>query len=213
MAGRRACSSASPWLGTPRSIACRFLRTKPGDCVKFSPAARCLSIRPDCFIQLLISERRHAFHCFLCHLRRRPSCTPAHQRTCVLSCRLYPSLRMQQFVPLLRCIRTFRIFLIESKVQAYTPWRATGKGWPGIQTRDTCCKRLPAGTVLKRCRLAIRRPLWRAVRGGLRTRRSSTYPGLEPAPSATPLPRGGTVKYSHGSRRHDHSQDSAIPRR
>ena len=35
------------------------------------------------------------------------------------------------------------------------------------------CKRLPAGTALKRCRLAIRRPIWRAVRGGLRTRRFS----------------------------------------
>jgi hypothetical protein len=35
------------------------------------------------------------------------------------------------------------------------------------------CKRLPAGTVLKRFRWAIRRPIWRAVRGGLRTRRFS----------------------------------------
>jgi hypothetical protein len=86
------------------------------------------------------------------------------------------------------------------------PERVAGRANP-----STCCKRLPAGTALKRYRLAIRRPIWRAVRGGLRTRRHSMCPGLQPAPSATPLPRGGAVKYSHGGRRHDHSQDSAIP--
>ena len=74
------------------------------------------------------------------------------------------------------------------------------------------CKRLPAGTALKRCRLAIRRPIWRAVRGGLRTRRFS-YARFGTRTVRHPLPRGGSVKYSHGSRRHDHSQDSAIPRR
>ncbi len=31
---------------------------------------------------------------------------------------------------------------------------------------------MPVGTVLRRCRLAIRRPIWRTVRGGLRARRS-----------------------------------------
>ena len=41
----------------------------------------------------------------------------------------------------------------------------------GLQTRDeksTSCLRLPVGTVLNRCRRAIRRPFWRAVRGRIR---------------------------------------------
>lgn len=49
---------------------------------------------------------------------------------------------------------------------------------PGLQTRDDCCAcclRLPVGTVLNRCRRAIRRPIWRAVRGGLRAHRSWHY--------------------------------------
>lgn len=77
---------------------------------------------------------------------------------------------------------------------------------PGLQTRDDCCAcclRLPVGTVLNRCRRAIRRPIWRAVRGGLRTHRSWHYfvPVCSHASSATL--RGGAVKHSHGNRRHE----------
>lgn len=55
----------------------------------------------------------------------------------------------------------------------------------GLQTRDercTCSLRLPVGTVLNRCRRAIRRPFWRAVRGGPRAHRSMVlfHPGLQP---------------------------------
>lgn len=61
---------------------------------------------------------------------------------------------------------------------------------PGLQTRDDCCAcclRLPVGTVLNRCRRAIRRPVWRAVRGGLRTHRPWHYfvPVCSHASSAT----------------------------
>lgn len=61
---------------------------------------------------------------------------------------------------------------------------------PGLQTRDdwcACCLRLPVGTDLNRCRRAIRRPVWRAVRGGLRTHRSWHYfvPVCSHASSAT----------------------------
>lgn len=78
---------------------------------------------------------------------------------------------------------------------------------PGLQTRDDCCAcclRLPVGTVLNRCRRAIRRPIWRAVRGGLRAHRSWHYfvPVCSHASPATRL-RGGAVKHSHGSRRHE----------
>lgn len=77
----------------------------------------------------------------------------------------------------------------------------------GLQTRDercTCSLRLPVGTVLNRCRRAIRRPFWRAVRGGLRAHRSMvlSHPGLQPRIVRHPL-RGGAVKHSHGSRRHE----------
>lgn len=78
---------------------------------------------------------------------------------------------------------------------------------PGLQTRDDCCAcclRLPVGTVLNRCRRATRRPIWRAVRGGLRAHRSWHYfvPVCSHASPATPQ-RGGAVKHSHGSRRHE----------
>lgn len=78
---------------------------------------------------------------------------------------------------------------------------------PGLQTRDeksTSCLHLPVGTALNRCRRAIRRPLWRAVRGGLRAHRSMvlSHPGLQPRIVRHPL-RGGAVKHSHGSLRHE----------
>lgn len=52
---------------------------------------------------------------------------------------------------------------------------------------DVCSLRLPAGTVLNRCRRAIRRPFWRAVRGGFRARRfmTSLLPVCSHASSAT----------------------------
>jgi hypothetical protein len=56
---------------------------------------------------------------------------------------------------------------------------------------DVCSLRLPAGTVLNRCRRAIRRPFWRAVRGGLRAHRSMVlfHPGLQPRIVRHPLTR------------------------
>lgn len=64
----------------------------------------------------------------------------------------------------------------------------------GLQTRDVrcaCCLRLPVGAVLNRRRRAIRRPLWRAVRGGLLAHRSWHYfvPVCSHASSATPPTR------------------------
>ncbi len=76
---------------------------------------------------------------------------------------------------------------------------------PGLQTRDDCCAcclRLPVGTVLNRCRRATRRPIWRAVRGGLRARRSLLCVPVCNPHRPPPL-RGGAVKHSHGSRRHE----------
>jgi len=64
----------------------------------------------------------------------------------------------------------------------------------GLQTRDVrcaCCLRLPVGAVLNRRRRAIRRPLWRAVRGGLLAHRSWHYfvPVCSHASSAPPPTR------------------------
>lgn len=52
---------------------------------------------------------------------------------------------------------------------------------------DVCSLRLPVGTVLNRCRRAIRRPFWRAVRGGFRAHRfmTSLLPVCSHASSAT----------------------------
>lgn len=116
--GEGAAHSASPWLAKRKPIVCRFLHARSANCDKSHGAANWPSIRPGCFIQLLVSGKRHGSQRSASYLRHHMSSPPKHQRTRVFSCRPRHLPRMQQSVVLLRCIRTFRIFLIESKVQA-----------------------------------------------------------------------------------------------
>lgn len=103
---RAALAARSNRQGTTRTSPCSQLPvafcTRNRAIAGSSPStAHCPSIRPDCFIQLLVSEKRHAPHSLLRHLRHHMSSTPKHRRTRVFSCRPRHLLRMQQFVPLL----------------------------------------------------------------------------------------------------------------